>query len=139
MTFAIIEAGGKQYKVAEGDTLVTEKLEGETGGEVTFENVLLVADEKDTSVGTPYVDGASVKATLEETDREKKIDVIRFQAKSRHFRKYGHRQPYSKLKIEEITSGGKKASKKAATKKAATKKTAAKKAASKTTTQKSEG
>ena len=110
MGFAIIETGGKQYKVVEGDVLLVEKLSSKAskGGQVkelkkgesiTFDRVLLVDDGKNTKVGTPYIDGAKVIATFEEGGKHKKIKVIKFKAKSRYFKKRGHRQPYSKVKI----------------------------------------
>lgn len=99
--FAVIETGGKQYKVVEGDVLLVEKLPGDfkEGKTVTFDRVLLVDDGKDTKVGTPYIAGAKVTAIFEEEGKHKKIRVIKFKAKSRYFKKRGHRQPYSKVKI----------------------------------------
>ena len=101
---AVIQTGGKQYKVSEGDTLKIEKLKEEhkAGAKITFNEVLLVDDGKDTKIGTPYVSGAKVEATLEEEGRDKKVSVIRFRAKSRYFKKKGHRQPYAKVKISAI-------------------------------------
>lgn len=109
-SFAVIETGGKQYKVAEGDVLLIEKLspkspkgdrvkELKKGETVIFDKVLLVDDGKSTKVGSPYVDGAKVTAIFEEEGKHKKIRVIKFKAKSRYFKKRGHRQPYSKVKI----------------------------------------
>jgi len=111
--FAVIETGGKQYKVVEGDVLLVEKLlpkspKGDRvkklkeGSKVVFDKVLLVDDGKDTKVGTPYIDGAKVTATFEEEGKHKKIKVIKFKAKSRYFKKRGHRQPYSKVKIASL-------------------------------------
>lgn len=104
MTFAVIETGGKQYKVSPGDTLKVEKLfcDNKEGDKVTFDKVLLVSDDKGTKIGEPYIDGAKVEATLEEQGRSKKISVIRFRPKSRYFKKKGHRQPFTKVKIEAI-------------------------------------
>ncbi len=101
---AVIQTGGKQYKVSEGDSLKIEKLKGEhkSGDKITFDKVLLVDDGKDTKIGTPNVSGAKVEATFEENGRDKKISVIRFRAKSRYFKKKGHRQPYTKVKISAI-------------------------------------
>jgi len=105
MSFAVIETGGKQYKVAEGDVLLVEKLPGEhkEGDTITFDKVLLYDDGKDTKVGTPYLSGAKVTATFEEEGKRKKITVIKFKAKSRYHKKHGHRQPYSKVKIAKVT------------------------------------
>ena len=104
MAFAVIETGGKQYQVSVGTMLVVEKLPGELkkGDEVTFDKVLLVDDGSNTTVGMPYVDGAAVVATFESAGRHPKIDVIKYQQKSRYFKKRGHRQPYSKVTITKL-------------------------------------
>lgn len=102
--FAVIATGGKQYKVSAGDVVKIEKLTGDykVGDKVTFDKVLLVDDGKNTTIGTPYIDGAKVEATLEEEGKNKKIDVIKYKQKSRYMRTKGHRQPYFKVKIESI-------------------------------------
>jgi large subunit ribosomal protein L21 len=102
--FAVISAGGKQYKVAVGDTLKIEKIKGEhkIGDKITFDKVLLVDNGSDTTIGTPYIDGAAVVGKLEEMGRGKKITVIKYKQKSRYFKKNGHRQPYFKVKIEAL-------------------------------------
>ena len=99
--FAVIETGGKQYKVSKGDVVKIEKLAGEhkEGDTITFDKVLLVDNGKDTTIGTPYISGAKVMGTLKEGGRDKKITVIRFKAKSRYHKKTGHRQPYFKVEI----------------------------------------
>ncbi len=102
MKTAVIKTGGKQYLVQEGDVLKVEKLNAKEGEKVVFDDVLLVFDEKDISVGSPTVEGAKVEAEVLEQGRDKKLHVIRFRAKSRYFRKYGHRQPYSRVKISAI-------------------------------------
>lgn len=102
MKTAVIKTGGKQYLVKEGDVLKVEKLNAKEGEKVVFDNVLLVFDEKDVSVGSPKVEGVKVEAEVLEQGRDKKLHVIRFRAKSRYFRKYGHRQPYSRIKISAI-------------------------------------
>lgn len=105
MKFAIIETGGKQYKVAEGDELRVEKLDGDfaEGDTVTFDKVLLTSDGKKTDIGSPYLDGTQVSAEFIEEGRGKKLHVIRFRAKSRHFKKHGHRQAYTKVKITNVS------------------------------------
>ena len=103
--FAVIETGGKQYTVSVGDILTIEKLpqEYKEGDKIVFDKVLLVDNGKDTTtIGTPYIDGAKVTASFEEEGKGKKINVIRFKSKSRYFKKYGHRQPYNKVKIEAL-------------------------------------
>ncbi len=104
MDFAVIETGGKQYKVAPGDTIKIEKLpeEYEAGKKITFDKVLLARGKGKTSVGTPYVAGAKVEGTLAEEGRGRKVSVIRFRPKSRYFKKKGHRQPYTKVAISSI-------------------------------------
>jgi large subunit ribosomal protein L21 len=102
--FAVIETGGKQYVVSEGDTLTIEKLSGEhaDGDKITFENVLLVDDGKNTTIGTPYIKGAKVIARFLEAGKGKKITVIKYKQKSRYFKKRGHRQPFFKVQIESL-------------------------------------
>ena len=104
MEFAVIETGGKQYQVSKGDLVKIEKLSGEykEGDKITFDKVLLVDNGKDTAIGTPYIDGAKVLGTLKEAGRDKKISVIKFKAKSRYFKKRGHRQPYFKVHIDAL-------------------------------------
>lgn len=101
--FAIIETGGKQYKVAEGDLLQVEKLAAaKTDGQVVFDKVLLVADGDKVQLGTPYLDGATVTAKFEAEGRSKKIVVVKYKAKVRHHKKAGHRQPFTKISIAKI-------------------------------------
>jgi large subunit ribosomal protein L21 len=104
MEFAIIFTGGKQYKVAKGDTVKIEKIKGDfkVGDKVTFDQVLLVEDGKDTTIGTPYISGAKVSATLAEIGRNKTVEVIKYKQKSRYFKKNGHRQPWFKVTIDAI-------------------------------------
>ncbi|OGZ12682.1 MAG: 50S ribosomal protein L21 [Candidatus Lloydbacteria bacterium RIFCSPHIGHO2_02_FULL_54_17] len=100
--FAVIQTGGKQYKVAEGDTLKIEKLSDVKDGKVTFDQVLLVDDEQSTKVGTPHVAGAKVMASVLGDGRHKKIYVVKYQPKSRYFKRNGHRQPFTEVKIDFI-------------------------------------
>ncbi|MBL7046000.1 MAG: 50S ribosomal protein L21 [Parcubacteria group bacterium] len=103
--FAVIETGGKQYTASVGDILTIEKLPGEPkeGEKITFDKVLLVDNGKDeTTIGDPYIKGAKVIGTLLEEGKAKKIDVIKFKSKSRYFKKRGHRQPFMKVKIEDL-------------------------------------
>ena len=96
--FAIIETGGKQYKVSEGDVLYVEKLNAEAESEVVFDKVLM-ADGK---IGSPYLEGATVKGTVEKQGRAKKIIVFKYKSKKNYHKKQGHRQPYTKVKITAI-------------------------------------
>lgn len=107
--FAVIETGGKQYRVAAGDTIKIEKLNGtdneyKEGDSVVFDKVLLVDNGTDsTDIGTPYLAGAKVSGTLLEIDRNAKVMVIKYKQKSRYFKRNGHRQPYFKVKIDKIS------------------------------------
>ena len=100
MTFAVIKTGGKQYKVAVGDVLEIEKIEAE--GTITFDDVLLVDDGSTTKVGTPSVAGAKVTADIVEQGKGPKIYVVKYHAKSRYYKKNGHRQPFTQVKITGI-------------------------------------
>ena len=99
--FAIFVTGGKQYKVAEGDVIFVEKLGLAEGEKVTFDKVLCVNGET-LSVGTPYVEGATVVASVLKNGKSKKIDVIKYKAKKNEKKKIGHRQDYTKIQIEKI-------------------------------------
>jgi len=103
-TFAVIETGGKQYKVQVGEYFRIEKLKDgmKAGDKIKFDKVLLVDDGKKSQIGAPYLKGKVVEAVLEEEGRAKKITVIRFKSKSRYFKKKGHRQPYMQVKISKI-------------------------------------
>ena len=101
MEFAVIQTGGKQYKVSVGDTVKIEKLVGEhkEGDKITFDKVLLVDNGKDTTIGTPFITGAKVEAELVEIGRTKKIIVVKYKPKSRYLIRQGHRQHFFKVKI----------------------------------------
>ena len=101
--YAVIETGGKQYQVKEGDEIFVEKL-GVEEGEVTFDKVILVGTDGDIKVGAPYVDGAVVKATLIKNGKGKKITVFTYKPKKGSKRKMGHRQPYTKVEITAINA-----------------------------------
>ena len=103
--YAIIETGGKQYKVKEGDIITVEKLAADAGTAYTFDQVLSVVDGETVSFGTPYVNGASVSASVIGDGKGKKIVVYKFKAKKNYHRKKGHRQPFTRLKIDSITAG----------------------------------
>ena len=100
--YAVIETGGKQYQVKEGDIVFIEKLEAE--GEITFDKVIMVGTDAGVKVGAPYVEGAAVKATLLKNGRGKKITVFTYKPKKSSKRKIGHRQPYSQVRIEAINA-----------------------------------
>lgn len=99
---AIIKTGGKQYKVEPGMKIRVEKLEGEVGAKVAFEEVLLVGDEKDVKVGEPFLKGAKVEAKIVKQDKAKKVVGIKHKAKKRYKMKFGHRQPFTEVEIMKI-------------------------------------
>ena len=96
--YAVIETGGKQYKVEAGDTVFVEKLEANEGDKVTFDQVVI----SNGKVGTPYVSGAKVTGTVEKQGKEKKITIFKYKAKKHGHVKKGHRQPYTRVKIDSI-------------------------------------
>ena len=103
--YAVIRTGGKQYRVEEGDVVKIEKIDGERGSELTFDDVLLVGNDDATQVGTPNVAGASVSGTIVEQDRDKKIVVFKFRRRKNYIRKQGHRQSYTRVRINGIAAG----------------------------------
>ncbi|RQD70616.1 MAG: 50S ribosomal protein L21 [Tindallia sp. MSAO_Bac2] len=100
--YAIIETGGKQYRVEEGSTLVVEKLQVEKGEKVKLDKVLAVSKDGELTMGQPLVEGASVEAQVVENGRADKIIVFKYKPKKDYRRKKGHRQPYTKLKVQSI-------------------------------------
>ena len=102
--YAIIETGGKQYKVEAGDVLFIEKLDVEADSEVTFDKVIAVGADDGIKVGAPYVDGATVSAKAIKNGKGKKVVVFTYKAKKNEKRKMGHRQPYTKVEISSINA-----------------------------------
>lgn len=100
--YAIIETGGKQYRVNEGDVVFVEKLEAKENDTVSFDKVIAVSGDNGITVGNPYVDGAAVNATVVKQGKDKKITVFTYKPKKGSSRKLGHRQPYTKVRIESI-------------------------------------
>ncbi len=100
--YAVILTGGKQYRVSEGDVLRVEKLPAAAGEKVVLDKVLAVGAGDDLRVGSPYVEGARVTATIEAQGRGKKIIVFKYKPKKNYRRKQGHRQPYTQLRVEKI-------------------------------------
>ncbi|MFC5712654.1 50S ribosomal protein L21 [Thalassorhabdus alkalitolerans] len=101
--YAIIETGGKQIKVEEGQEVYIEKLDASAGEEVTFDKVLVVGGD-DMKVGAPFVDGASVTGKVDKHGRQKKVIVWKFKKRKNYRRKIGHRQPYTKVVINKINA-----------------------------------
>ena len=103
--YAVIKTGGKQYKVAKGDVLKVEKLDAEAGNKVELNDVLMIADGDNVTVGKPYLDGAVVKAEVNGHGRGDKVNIIKFKRRKHHLKRMGHRQSYTEVKITDITAG----------------------------------
>lgn len=123
-TYAIVETGGKQYKVSPGQTIEVDRLPIAEGETVELSRVLLISDGNDAIIGTPTIEGAKVTATCLGEKKGNKIIVFKYKAKTRYRRKKGHRQLYTRLQIEDIISPGKtaEAPKRAPRRKATTRK-----------------
>ena len=119
--FAVIKTGGKQYTVAADDLLKVEKLDADAGSTVTFDEVLMVGNGTDTTVGAPTVEGASVVAEVVEQGRGRKIIIFKKRRRQNSRRRNGHRQSFTLVKVTDILTGGAKPAKTAAPKKAAAK------------------
>ncbi len=102
MSFAVIQTGGKQYLVSKGDKIQVEKLEGEAGGKLTFNEVLATISEKEYKLGKPTLEGATVEATIIKQGRGKKIHVLKYKSKSKYRKKIGHRQAFTEIEITKI-------------------------------------
>ncbi len=104
MSFAVIQTGGKQYKVAVGDEIAVEKIKGDynVGDKITIESVVLKDDGKVTELGAPYIAGSTVSATITESGKLDKVMVVRYRQKSRYHKRNGHRQPFMSIKIDAI-------------------------------------
>lgn len=102
MKFAVIETGGKQYLVKEGDTITVEKLVPAKDGKVSFDKVLLTHDGTDTKLGAPFISGAAVAGEIVGEGKAKKVLVMKYKAKSRYKKTRGHRQPFTKVSIKSI-------------------------------------
>jgi large subunit ribosomal protein L21 len=100
--YAVIQTGGKQYKVAEGEILKVEKLAGEAGDKLTLDQVLMLKDENGIKIGAPLLNDAKVTVEVIEQGRAKKIIVYKYKKRKNYRRKQGHRQSYTKIKIEKI-------------------------------------
>ena len=144
--YAVIETGGKQYRVQEGDVITIEKLNVAAGDDITFDRVLLLNDGEKVQVGTPIVEAAKVFGSVVENGKGEKVIIFKYKSKKDYRKKQGHRQPYTMVKIESLSADGKPAPKKVvekpvaaaveAEKPAEEKKPAAKKTAAKTTAKK---
>lgn len=102
--YAIVNTGGKQYKVCAGDVLRVEKIPGEIGSPVSFDNVLMFSDGEQISVGQPILDNVKVNGHIVDQGKAKKIIVFKYKKRKRYRRKQGHRQQYTEVKIDSIES-----------------------------------
>lgn len=103
--YAVVKTGGKQYRVSEGETIQVEKLEGNPGETINLDEVLLLADGENVTVGRPHVTGARVEAKILDHDKHRKVLIYKFRRRKRYRRKVGHRQPFTALKITGIHAG----------------------------------
>ncbi|MBE6036536.1 MAG: 50S ribosomal protein L21 [Clostridiales bacterium] len=118
--YAVVETGGKQYRVQEGDVITVEKLNVEAGAKVVLDKVLVLSDGEKCTVGAPYIEGAKVQATVVENGKADKVIIFKFKAKKDYRKKQGHRQPYTMLKIESVKAARKPRAKKEAAPEVAT-------------------
>ena len=103
--YAVIKTGGKQYRVSEGDSLRVEKLDADEGATIEFDQVMLVGDGADVTLGKPFVEGSKVVATVEAQGRSRKVDVIKFKRRKGYRRTKGHRQSYTRVRVNSISAG----------------------------------
>lgn len=103
--YAVVKTGGKQHRVREGDLIRVEKLDGDVGSTITFDHVLMVAGGEEARIGTPMVEGASVEAEIVQQTRSKKVLVFKKKRRKNYRRMYGHRQPYTHLRVNKIVVG----------------------------------
>ena len=103
--YAVIKSGGKQYRVAEGDTIKVEMLTADEGASVEIDKVLMIGNGDDIKIGAPYVDGGKVTATVKSHGRGKKVKIIKFRRRKHHMKRQGHRQAYTDLTITGISAG----------------------------------
>ena len=102
--YAVIQTGGKQYRVSEGATLRVEKLAAAEGDSVELDKVLMVADGDDVKVGAPYLEGGKVKATIRAHGRGDKVKIIKFRRRKHHMKRQGHRQAYTEIEVTGINA-----------------------------------
>ena len=102
MSFAVIKSGGKQYLVTDGQALTLEKLPKPENGKIIFNEVLLIDDGKKTTIGTPFIEGASIEADFVEEGRGKKIIIVKYKNKTRYRKRIGHRQPFTKVAVTKV-------------------------------------
>ncbi len=101
--YAVIESGGKQHRVVEGETLKLEKIEAATGEEISFDKVLMVGEGESVKIGAPYVEGSKVTAEIIGQGRAKKVRILKFRRRKHHMKQMGHRQWFTEVKITGIS------------------------------------
>ncbi len=102
--YAVISTGGKQYKLAQGDVCRVEKLDAEEGASVEIDKVLMIADGDNINIGTPFVDGGKVTATIKAHGRAKKVEIMKFKRRKHHQKRTGHRQYYTEIEVTGISA-----------------------------------
>jgi len=102
--YAVISTGGKQYKLAQGDVCRVEKLDAEEGATVEIDKVLMIADGDNINIGTPFVDGGKVTATVKSHGRAKKVEIMKFRRRKHHQKRTGHRQYYTEIEVTAISA-----------------------------------
>ena len=102
--YAVIQTGGKQYRVAEGDTLRVEKLVADPGAAIELDKVLMLGEGEDVKVGKPYVEGGKVTATVKAHGRSKKVKIVKFKRRKQYLKRQGHRQWYTELEVTGISA-----------------------------------
>ena len=102
--YAVIQTGGKQYRVSEGTTLKVEKLTIDEGASFELDKVLMIADGDDVKIGAPYVDGSKVTATVKSHGRGKKVHILKFKRRKHHLKRQGHRQSYTEIEVTGISA-----------------------------------
>ena len=102
--YAILETGGKQYKVQEGDSIKIEKIKYSKGDTVSFDKIVLVSKDGNLTVGKPYIDGATIEGVVTEQGKDKKIIIFKYKPKKDYRKKQGHRQPFTEVEIKAINS-----------------------------------
>ncbi len=103
--YAVVQTGGKQYRVSAGDKVRVEKLEADEGATVELDKVLMVADGEDIKVGTPYLEGGKVTAIVKAQGRRAKVKILKFKRRKHHLKRQGHRQWYTELEVTAISAG----------------------------------
>jgi len=102
--YAVISTGGKQYKLSQGDVCRVEKLDAEEGASVEIDKVLMIADGDNINIGTPFVDGGKVTATVKSHGRAKKVEIMKFRRRKHHQKRTGHRQYYTEIEVTGISA-----------------------------------